>query len=101
MIIEKTVIEGNRYNVNLNDYVAEGELTVTITLSEYRDLIKKSVENEQRKEHESWLEQYNRANDAEKRVKELETEVSNLYKRLAENANDDSEEKNGENDELV
>jgi len=101
MIIEKTVIEGNRYNVNLNDYVAEGELTVTITLSEYRDLIKKSVENEQRKEHESWLEQYNRANDAEKSVKELETEVSNLYKRLAENANDDSEEKNGENDELV
>lgn len=85
MIIEKTVIEGNRYNVDLNDYVAEGELTVTITLSEYRDLIEKSVENKQRKEHESWLEQYQRANDAEKRVKELEAEVSNLYKRLADN----------------
>lgn len=85
MIIEKTVIEGNRYNVDLNDYVAEGELTVTITLSEYRDLIEKSVENKQRKEHESWLDQYNRANKAEERVKELETEVSNLYKRLADN----------------
>ena len=85
MIIEKTVIEGNRYNVSLDDYVAENELTVTITLSEYRDLIKTSVENKQRKEHESWLEQYQRANDAEKRVKELEAEVSNLYKRLAEN----------------
>lgn len=83
MIIEKTVIEGNRYNVELNDYVAEGELTVTITLSEYRELIKTSVENKQRKEHESWLEQYSRANDAEERVKELEAEVSNLYKRLA------------------
>lgn len=90
MVIEKTVVENNRYNVNLNDYVAEGELTVTITLSEYRDLIEKSVENKQRKEHESWLEQYNRANEAEKRVKELETEVSNLYKRLAETT--DSEE---------
>lgn len=90
MVIEKQVVEGNRYDVNLNDYVAENELTVEITLSEYRDLIKKSVENEQRKEHESWLEQYNRANDAEKRVKELETEVSNLYKRLAETT--DSEE---------
>lgn len=90
MVIEKTVVENNRYNVNLNDYVAEGELTVTITLSEYRDLIEKSVENKQRKEHESWLEQYQRANDAEKRVKELETEVSNLYKRLAEST--DSEE---------
>lgn len=92
MIIEKTVIEGNRYNVDLNDYVAEGELTVTITLSEYRDLIEKSVENKQRKEHESWLEQYNRANKAEERVKELETEVSNLYKRLAENKDAEGEE---------
>ena len=92
MIIEKTVIEGNRYNVDLNDYVAEGELTVTITLSEYRDLIEKSVENKQRKEHESWLEQYQRANDAEKRVKELEEEVSNLYKRLAENKDAEGEE---------
>ena len=84
MMIEKTVIEGNRYNVSLDDYVAENELTVTITLSEYRDLIKTSVENKQRKEHESWFEQYSRANTAENRVKELEAEVSNLYKRLAE-----------------
>ena len=95
MIIEKTVVENNRYNVDLNDYVAEGELTVTITLSEYRDLIEKSVENKQRKEHESWLDQYNRANKAEARVKELEIEVSNLYKRLA---NADPEESEGEND---
>ena len=92
MIIEKTVIEGNRYNVDLNDYVAEGELTVTITLSEYRDLIEKSVENKQRKEHESWLDEYQRANAAEKRVKELEAEVSNLYKRLAENKDAEGEE---------
>lgn len=93
MIIEKTVIEGNRYNVSLDDYVAENELTVTITLSEYRDLIKTSVENKQRKEHESWLEQYQRANDAEKRVKELEAEVSNLYKRLAESTDTEQSER--------
>lgn len=92
MIIEKTVIEGNRFNVELNDYVAEGELTVTITLSEYRDLIRTSVENKQRKEHESWLEQYQRANDAEKKVEELETEVSNLYKRLAGNTDGEEQE---------
>ena len=90
MIIEKTVVENNRYNVDLNDYVSEGELTVTITLGEYRDLIKTSVENSHRKEHESWVEQYSRANKAEERVKELEAEVSNLYKRLAETT--DSEE---------
>lgn len=93
MVIEKTVVENNRYNVDLNDYVSEGELTVTITLGEYRDLIEKSVENKQRKEHESWLEQYQRANDAEKRVKELEAEVSNLYKRLAESADTEQPER--------
>ena len=91
MIIEKTVVENNRYKVNLDDYVAEGELTVTITLSEYRNLIEKSVENKQRKEHESWIDQYNRANKAEERVKELETEVSNLYKRLADNKDAEGE----------
>lgn len=84
MIIEKTVVEGNRYSIDLDDYVAENELTVTITLSEYRKLIQTAVENQQRKEHESWLEEYCRANNAEARVKELEDEVKALYKRIAE-----------------
>ena len=83
MIIEKTVTENNRYDVKLEDYVAECELTVTITLNEYRSLIRESVENKVRKDHESWLEQYTRANKAEEHVKELEQEVANLYKRLA------------------
>ena len=82
MIIEKTITD-NSYNINKDDYVAEGELTVTITLSEYRELIEKRVENKLRKEHESWLEQYNRANKAESRVKELEDELNALYKRMS------------------
>ena len=94
MIIEKTVVEGNRYSVDLNDYVAEGELTVTITLSEYRKLIQTAVENKQIKEHESWLEEYCRANNAEARVKELEDEVKSLYKRIAEIT--DTEQTEGE-----
>lgn len=94
MIIEKTVVEGNRYSIDLDDYVAENELTVTITLSEYRKLIQTAVENQQRKEHESWLEQYSRANNAEARVKELEDEVKNLYKRIAEIT--DTEQAEGE-----
>ena len=96
MIIEKTVVEGNRYSVDLDNYVAEGELTVTITLNEYRELIKTSCENNQRKEHESWVEQYSRANKAEERVKELEAEVSNLYKRLAENTDTEPQTERGE-----
>ena len=94
MIIEKTVVEGNRYSIDLDDYVAENELTVTITLSEYRKLIQTAVENKQRKEHESWLEQYSRANNAELKVKELEDEIKNLYKRIAEIT--DTEQAEGE-----
>ena len=94
MIIEKTVVEGNRYSIDLDDYVAENELTVTITLSEYRKLIQTAVENKQRKEHVSWLEQYSRANNAELKVKELEDEIKNLYKRIAEIT--DTEQAEGE-----
>ena len=94
MIIEKTVVEENRYSIDLDDYVAENELTVTITLSEYRKLIQTAVENQQRKEYESWLEEYCRANNAEARVKELEDEVKSLYKRIAEIT--DTEQPEGE-----
>ena len=94
MIIEKTVVDNNRYDVNLKDYVADGELTVTITLNEYRDLLRDSIEKKLQKEKLDWLDQYNRANRAESRVKELEVEVQSLYKRLAVNV-----ESNGESDE--
>lgn len=96
MIIEKTLTENNRYDVELKDFVAEGELTVTITLSEYRELIEKSVENRMRKDHESWVEQYNRANKAEERVKELEDELKDAYKKIL--ASDCAEESEVEDD---
>lgn len=97
MIIEKSVVDGNKYDIDPKDYIAESELTVTITLKEYRDLIKASVENKQTKDKLDWWEQYRRAEDAEKRVKELEAEKNDLYKRLVVINNDDTEEpKEGE-----
>lgn len=94
MIIEKTIAENGRYDIEMRDYVAENELTVTITLNEYRALIKESVENKRRKEHEDWLKEYNRANTAEAKVKELEAEIGNLYKRLAEHQPEGAAENN-------
>lgn len=97
MIIEKSVVDGNKYDIDPKDYIAESELTVTITLKEYRDLIKESVENKQKKDKLDWWEQYRRAEDAEKRVKELEAEKNDLYRRLVAVNNDDTEEpKEGE-----
>ena len=91
MIIEKVVTD-NSYSVDKIDYVAESELTVTITLCEYRSLIKESAESKVRKEHENWLEQHNRANRAESRVKELEDELNALYKRMSMPVEEDAGE---------
>lgn len=91
MIIEKTTTE-NSYNINTNNYAAEGELTVTITLGEYRSLIKESAESKVRKEHENWLEQYDRANKAESRVKELENELNTMYKRISKSSDEEESE---------
>ena len=88
MIIEKVVTD-NSYSVDKIDYVAESELTVTITLCEYRTLIRESAENKVRKDHENWLEQFNRANRAESRIKELEDELNTLYKRLSKSSDEE------------
>ena len=92
MIIEKTLTENSKYDVQLDNFAAEGELTVTITLNEYRDLLRDSVKNKMHEEKLSWFEQYDRANKAEQRVKELETEVGTLYKRLSEMKDSDESE---------
>ena len=96
MIIEKSVVDGNKYDIDPKDYIAESELTVTITLKEYRNLIKESVENKQKKDKLDWWEQYRRAEDAEKRIKELEAEKNDLYRRLVVGNDDTEEPKEGE-----
>ena len=93
MIIEKTVVEQNRWDIDKNDYVAEGEITVTITLGEYRDLVINKIRSDMHKEHENWVKEYNRANEAENRVKELEEELHNLYKRI--NVDESADESEG------
>lgn len=96
MIIEKSVVDGNKYDIDPKDYIAESELTVTITLKEYRDLIRESIENKQKKDKLNWWEQYRRAEDAEKRIKELEAEKNDLYRRLVVGNDDTEEPKEGE-----
>ena len=91
MIIEKTKTD-NSYDINTKDYVAEGELTVTITLCEYRELIKESAEARVMKERDRWLEEYRRANNAENRIKELEDELNTLYKRLSKSSEEGESE---------
>jgi hypothetical protein len=58
------------------------ELTVTITLSEYRYLLEKKFEATRYKEKLDWSEQYTRANKAEQKVKELTEENNKLVQMV-------------------
>ena len=79
MIIEKTC-EDKYSRDTMFDYVNadQHELTVTITLAEYRDLIETKCKHENQAEKLKWYEEYDRRIKAEARVKELEAEVNTL-----------------------
>ena len=87
MIIEKTCED--RYSQDtVFDYVNadQHELTVTITLAEYRDLLEAKFVKQYQKEKLDWWEQYNKAKKAEEKIGELEKEVAALRKRIIDDA---------------
>ena len=94
LILEKKM-EERRYSVDagLNNFRAENELMVTITLSEYRDLIsevankKKDVDaaNEGKYQREREIENVKAANEKLKGENyDLKCEVDDLKKKLEE-----------------
>lgn len=88
MIIEKCFEEKYPEGV-LHDYlnVEQHELTVTITLAEYRSLLLSKYKLENNQEKLNWFEQYNRANKAEAQVKELEAALSAMSRVCPSAAN--------------
>lgn len=67
------------YNWQANNYVAEGELTITITLAEYRDLVK-AVATKQHDIDEANADKYKR--DSENKL--LKEEVDSLRAKIYE-----------------
>lgn len=67
------------YNTKMNDFVANGEITVTITLSEYREL----VESKAKKQYE-----IDKANsekwEAKHKAEAMEAELNDLRKKASE-----------------
>jgi len=94
MIIEKALAEKNYGDYSADDYLnaEQNELTVTITLHEYRDLIKAKIKSEIQKEKLDWYEQYSRANKAEAEVKKLRANVEALKSAIRGDANPSNEE---------
>lgn len=77
----------SRYGSNDNDFVAVKELTVTITLNEYRQLISAKATKEQdidKIRSEKWKVQ-EELNEANKKIERLCTQ---LYEKEEENNND-------------
>ena len=86
----------DRYGFNDNDFVADKELTVTITLNEYRDLVcENAVSSERISEAEK--DKYDRNNEnktLKEKVKELERKLLEYRAEYGElkSENEESEE---------
>lgn len=86
----------DRYGVNNNDFVASSELTVTITLNEYRDLVGK-VATSSARISEAEKDKYSRDNEnktLKEKVKELERKLLEYRAEYGElkSENEESEE---------
>lgn len=84
------------YGVNNNDFVASSELTVTITLNEYRDLVGK-VATSSARISEAEKDKYDRNNEnktLKEKVKELERKLLEYRAEYGElkSENEESEE---------
>ena len=86
----------DRYGNNNNDFVADKELTVTITLNEYRDLVGKNATSSARISEEE-KDKYDRNyenNTLKEKVKELERKLLEYRAEYGElkSENEESEE---------
>lgn len=86
----------DRYGCNDNDFVADKELTVTITLNEYRDLVGKNAVSSARIS-EAEKDKYDRNNEnntLKEKVKELERKLLEYRAEYGElkSENEESEE---------
>lgn len=80
------------YNSNDNDFIASGEITVTITLSEYREL----VESKARKNFEideANADKWKRENENAELKKEIERLKQQLYDFMYNNSDAEKEER--------
>lgn len=72
------------YNEDLNNYVAERELTVTITLAEYRDLVAFKAKHEPT-QRALITEKYNLENE----LKQLKGKVAGLLLKYSQEESED------------
>ena len=72
------------YSENCNNYVIPHELTVTITLNEYRELIRAASQKEISEYKSKWLDEYQKRQNLEKENERLRRAIAALQKKDSE-----------------
>ncbi len=85
----------NRYGFDNNDFLASGELTVTITLSEYRKLVK-DVATAQARIDKAEADRYDRNRENERLTEENNRLKAELYEMQKASEVIDKDEENTE-----
>ena len=73
--------ETDAFSDSANNYVIPHEITVTITLKEYRDLLKQASKAEVSEANSKWLEQYNENQKLKKENEGLRQALESLGKK--------------------
>lgn len=92
VILDKKI---DRYNFESNDFLASGELTVTITLSEYRKLVK-DVATAQARIDKAEADRYDRNRENERLTEENNKLKAELYEMQKASEVIDKDEENTE-----
>lgn len=77
----KFVKETDAFSDSANNYVIPHEITVTITLKEYRDLLKQASDAEVSAANSKWVEQYNESLKLKKENEGLHQALESLVKK--------------------
>lgn len=77
----KFVKETDVFSDSANNYVIPHEITVTITLKEYRDLLKQASDAEVSAANSKWVEQYNENLKLKKENEGLHQALESLLKK--------------------
>lgn len=77
----KFVKETDVFSDSANNYIIPHEITVTITLKEYRDLLKQASNAEVSAANSKWVEQYNESLKLKKENEGLHQALESLVKK--------------------
>lgn len=70
------------YSEKMHNFVGENEITVTITLSEYRNLVEKSIKSERDEERSKNWKLQKECEELKKKVEQLESMISDYCTKV-------------------